>query len=167
MSTLEAAVTAAAEAGVRIDTVLADRAYGNSTCDDVLDRLKSTDRVIPRQGKADPVQHTRGWRCRYRYRAGCERRISHLKRRHGLAHTRLKHYKKPKSGSALGVLTQNLDRIVALTGKPGRIEPTTPPIRRRRPFAHRSTVFQGGVASRRPDSCCLELLLAPRDRIVS
>ena len=41
VSTLEAAVTAAAEAGVRIDTVLADRAYGNTTGDEILDRLQS------------------------------------------------------------------------------------------------------------------------------
>ena len=88
VSTLDAAVLGAREAGMHIDTVLADR--GNSTGDEVLDRLHIKDRVIPRQGKADPAQHTRRWRRRYRHRAGCEGRISHLKRRHGLARTRLK-----------------------------------------------------------------------------
>ena len=114
VSTLEAAVLGAREAGMRIDTVLADRAYGNSTGDDILDRLNITDRVIPRQGKADPVQHTRGWRRRYRHRAGCEGRISHLKRRHGLARTRLKGYEGAQIWVGHGVLTHNLDRIVAL-----------------------------------------------------
>ena len=114
VSTLEAAVTAAREAGMRIDTVLADRAYGNSTGDEVLDRLQIRDRVIPRQGRADPVQHTRGWRRRYRFRAGCEGRISHLKRRHGLARTRLKGYAGAQIWVGLGVLSHNLDRIAAL-----------------------------------------------------
>lgn len=41
---------------MRIDTVLADRAYGNSTGDEILDRLAINGRVIPRQGRADPVQ---------------------------------------------------------------------------------------------------------------
>ena len=114
VSTLEAAVLGAREAGMRIDTVLADRAYGNSTGDDILDRLNVKDRVIPRQGKADPVQHTRGWRRRYRHRAGCEGRISHLKRRHGLARTRLKGYAGAQIWVGLGVLSHNLDRIAAL-----------------------------------------------------
>ena len=114
VSTLEAAVTAARQAGMRIDTVLADRAYGNHTGDEVLDRLAVKDRVIPRQGRADPVQHTRGWRRRYRFRAGCEGRISHLKRRHGLTRTRLKGYEGAQIWVGLGVLTHNLDRIVAL-----------------------------------------------------
>ncbi len=114
VSTLEAAITAAHQTGMRIDTVLADRAYGNSTGDEVLDRLAVKDRVIPRQGKADPVQHTRAWRRRYRFRAGCEGRISHLKRRHGLARTRLKDYEGAQIWVGLGVLTHNLDRIVAL-----------------------------------------------------
>ena len=98
---------------MRIDTVLADRAYGNSTGDEVLDRLQIRDRVIPRQGRADPVQHTRGWRRRYRHRAGCEGRISHLKRRHGLARTRLKGYAGAQIWVGLGVLSHNLDRIAA------------------------------------------------------
>ena len=90
------------------------RSYGNSTGDEVLDRLNVKDRVIPRQGKPDPIQHTRGWRRRYRFRAGCEGRISHLKRRHGLARTRLKRYEGAQIWVGLAVLTHNLDRIVAL-----------------------------------------------------
>lgn len=114
VSTLEAAVTAARETGMRIDTVLADRAYGNQTGDEVLDRLEVKHRVIPRQGRADPVQHTRGWRRRYRFRAGCEGRISHLKRRHGLARTRLKGHTGAQIWVGHGIFTHNLDRIVAL-----------------------------------------------------
>lgn len=80
----------------------------------LLDRLKVKDRVIPRQGRADPVQRTRGWRRRYRFRAGCEGRISHLKRRHGLARSRLKVHGGAHIWVGLGVLTHHLDRMVAL-----------------------------------------------------
>ena len=114
VSTLEAAISGAREIGMRVDTVLADRAYGNQTGDEVLDRLKVKDRVIPRQGRADPVQHTRGWRRRYRFRAGCEGRISHLKRRHGLARSRLKGHSGAQIWVGFGVLAHNLDRMVAL-----------------------------------------------------
>ena len=114
VSTLEAPITAARQTGMRIDTVLADRAYGNHTGDEILDRLAIKGRVIPRQGRADPVQHTRGWRRRYRFRAGCEGRIS-LKRRHGLARTRLKGHRGARTWVGHGILTHNLDRIIALT----------------------------------------------------
>ena len=114
VSTLEAAVLGARAAGMRVDTVLADRAYGNQVGDEILDRLNVKNRVIPRQGRADPIQHTRSWRHRYRFRAGCEGRISHLKRRHGLARTRLKGYDGAQIWVGHGILTHNLDRIVAL-----------------------------------------------------
>ena len=73
MTTLEVAALGAREAGMRVDAVLADRAYGNQTGDEILDRLTVKDRVIPRQGRADPVQHTCGWRHRYHFRAGLGR----------------------------------------------------------------------------------------------
>ena len=115
VTTLEAAVTGARKAGVRVASVYADRAYGNQTADQVLDRLAITDKVIPRQGRADPIERTRGWRRRYRFRAGCEGRISHLKRRHGCARSRLKGYEGAQIWVGLGVLTHNLDRVVALS----------------------------------------------------
>ena len=71
------------------------------------------DKVIPRVGKADPVEATSAWRRRYRFRAGCEGRISHLKRR-GLRRARLKGYIGAQIWAGYGVLAHNLDRIVAL-----------------------------------------------------
>ena len=115
VTTLEAAVVGAREAGMKVGCVLADRAYGNQTGDQVLDRLGVKDRVIPRQGRADPIQSTRGWRRRYRFRAGCEGRISHLKRRHGCARSRLKGHSGAQIWVGLGVLAHNLDRVVALS----------------------------------------------------
>jgi hypothetical protein len=44
--------------------------------------------VIPRRGRAAPVERTRCWRRGYRFRNGCEGRISQLKRK-GLRRTRL------------------------------------------------------------------------------
>jgi IS5 family transposase len=114
VATLEAAIMGARESGMRVASVYADRAYGNQTGDEVLDRLGFSDRVIPRQGRADPIERTRGWRRRYRFRAGCEGRISHLKRRHGCARSRLKGYEGAQIWVGLGVLTHNLDRVVAL-----------------------------------------------------
>jgi IS5 family transposase len=115
VATLEAAVLGAREAGMRIASVYADRAYGNQTGDEVLGRLGISDSVIPRQGRADPIERTRGWRRRYRFRAGCEGRISHLKRRHGCARSRLKGHAGAQIWVGLGVLAHNLDRIVALS----------------------------------------------------
>ena len=115
VSTLEAAITGARESGMRVGSVLADRAYGNQTGDQVLERLGITNSVIPRQGRADPIEHTRGWRRRYRFRAGCEGRISHLKRRHGCARSRLKGHEGTQIWVGFGVLAHNLDRLVALS----------------------------------------------------
>lgn len=67
-------------------------------------------------GKAAPVEATRSWRRRYRWRAGSEGRISHLKRRYGLKRTRLKGYAGAQIWAGYGILAGNLDRIVALAG---------------------------------------------------
>ena len=112
--TLEAAVRQAREIGMTVRTVLADRAYGNVTGDEALDRLGISDRVIPRQGRGHPVEKTRGWRRRYRFRAGSEGRISTLKRQRGWARTRLKGHAGAKIWTGHGVFTHNLDRMVAL-----------------------------------------------------
>jgi transposase, IS5 family len=112
--TLEAAVAGAQEIGMRVRTVLADRGYGNETADQALARRRIGDRVIPRVGRADPIQHTRAWRRRYRFRAGCEGRISGLKRGRGWARSRLKGHIGARIWVGHGVFTHNLDRMVAL-----------------------------------------------------
>ncbi len=109
--TLGSAVAAAKAIGMRVKTVLADRAYGNQPGDEALAEQGVSDRVIPRSGHADPVEATRSWRRRYRFRAGSEGRISHLKRRHGLRRTRLKDQAGAVIWAGFGVFAHNLDRF--------------------------------------------------------
>jgi transposase, IS5 family len=113
--TLEAAIGGAQEIGMRVRTVLGDRGYGNEIADQALARRGIADRVIPRVGRADPIEHTRAWRRRYRFRAGSEGRISALKRRRGWARSRLKGHAGARIWVGHGVFTHNLDRMVALT----------------------------------------------------
>jgi IS5 family transposase len=101
--------------GMSVRTVFADRGYGNEVADGVLDRLRIRDRVVPRRGRAAPVEASAAWRRRYRWRAGAEGRISHLKRRHGLARSRLKGLAGATIWVGYGVLSHDLDRIVALS----------------------------------------------------
>jgi IS5 family transposase len=113
--TLEAAIAGAQEIGMRVHTVLADRGYGNEVADGALERRGISDRVIPRVGRADPVERTRAWRRRYRFRAGSEGRISALKRGRGWARSRLKGHAGARIWVGHGVFTHNLDRMVALS----------------------------------------------------
>jgi len=112
--TLEAAVAGAQKIGMKVRTVLADRAYGNETGDRALDALGIDDRVIPRTGRAAPIEATRAWKRRYRLRAGAEGRISALKRRRGWTRSRLKGHKGAQIWAGHGVFTHNLDKMVAL-----------------------------------------------------
>lgn len=113
--TLAAALAGAAATGMRIGTVFADRGYGNEIADEILAEHGVRDAVIPRVGKAAPREATRGWRRRYRFRAGCEGRISHLKRRHTLRRSRLKGHPGARIWVGYGVLAHKLDRMVALS----------------------------------------------------
>lgn len=112
--TLEPVIRKAKAIGMRIRTVLADRGFGNEVADQVLAAADIVDKVIPRVGRADPVEATRGWRKRYRFRAGAEGRISALKRRYGLGRSRLKGHTGMQIWVGLGILANNLDRMVAL-----------------------------------------------------
>jgi hypothetical protein len=88
--TLASLLKQAMTSGMRIATVLADRGFGNETADQIIAAAGIADKVIPLVGRADPVEKTRPWRRRYRWRAGAEGRISYLKRRFGWNGTRLK-----------------------------------------------------------------------------
>ncbi len=109
--TLQASVATAKAIGMKVTTVLADRGYGNQVGDQALAAVGITDKVIPRVGRADPVEATRSWRRRYRFRAGSEGRISHLKRRHGLRRTRLKGHAGATLWAGYGIFAHNLDRV--------------------------------------------------------
>ena len=102
--------------GMRVRTVFADRGFGNAAADAAIEAEAIPDKVIPRVGKAAPVEATRNWRRRYRWRAGAEGRISHLKRRYGLNRTRLKGHAGAQIWAGYGVLASNLNRMVALAG---------------------------------------------------
>jgi IS5 family transposase len=112
--TLGALLEQAAATGMRVVTVLADRGFGNETVDQVLVAAGITDKVIPRVGRPDPIEATRAWRRRYRWRAGAEGRISHLKRRFGWNRTRLKGHTGARIWSGYGILACNIGRMAAL-----------------------------------------------------
>jgi transposase, IS5 family len=110
---LAGAIAKAQDAGMRIDSVLADRGFGTSVGDHALHELKVKRPVIPRSGRAAPIEATRGWRQRYRFRNGLEGRISQLKRK-GLRRTRLRGL--PGAQTWIGGITlaHNLQRMAIL-----------------------------------------------------
>lgn len=112
--TLESVLGKAKATGMAIRTVLADRGFGNETADKMLAAAQIPDKVIPRVGRAAAAESTRPWRRRYRFRAGVEGRISALKRRYGLRRSRLRGYAGVQIWVGLGILANNLDRMVAL-----------------------------------------------------
>jgi IS5 family transposase len=93
---------------MRVGTVFADRGYGDSVGDAALAARKIRHKVIPRKGRADPIERTRSWRLWYRWRAGGEGRISCLKRQYGLRHTLLKGHAGASIWAGYGILAHNL-----------------------------------------------------------
>jgi IS5 family transposase len=113
-SLLDGAITKAKRAGMQVRSVYADRAFGTSTGDAALDRHRIRDPVIPRQQRAAPIERTRAWRRRYRFRNGLEGRISQLKRK-GLRRTRLRTLAGAQSWVGGIALAHNLQRMALLT----------------------------------------------------
>ncbi len=98
--TLEAAIRGAQEAGLRVGTALADRGDGTEAGDQALRARGVRDAVIPRVGRPAPVEATRSWRRRSRFRTGAEGRISALTRGRGWADRASKGMPEPRSGAA-------------------------------------------------------------------
>lgn len=113
-NTLGSLLNQAKAIGMRVVTVLADRGFGSEAADQIIAAAGIRDKVIPRVGRADPIEATRSWRRRYRWRAGAEGRISHLKRRFGWNRTRLKGHTGARIWSGYGVLASNIGRMAAL-----------------------------------------------------
>src|SRR2546430_1761594 len=113
-SLLEGAIAKAKKAGMQVRSVYADRGFGTSTGDAALDRHRIRDPVIPRQQRAAPIEHSRNWKRRYRYRNGLEGRISQLKRK-GLRRTRLRSLEGAQTWVGGITLAHNLQRIALLT----------------------------------------------------
>jgi len=111
---LEDPIVKAKSAGMQIRTVYADRGFGTSRADAALAAQSIPDNVIPRQQRPAPVEHTRGWKRRYRFRNGLEGRISQLKRK-GLRRTRLRTLGGAQTWVGGIALAHNLQRMALLT----------------------------------------------------
>jgi transposase, IS5 family len=112
--TLQPVLQQAKAIGMKVRTVFGDRGFGNEVADQVIADEGVQDKVIPRVGRSAPEQATRNWRRRYRWRAGVEGRISHLKRRYGLNRTRLKGHSGARIWMGYGILANNLGRMAVL-----------------------------------------------------
>jgi transposase, IS5 family len=113
-SLLDGAIAQAKDAGMQVRSVYADRGFGTSTGDTALARHRIHDPVIPRQQRAAPIEHSRNWKRRYRFRNGLEGRISQLKRK-GLRRTRLRTLEGAQTWIGGITLAHNLQRIALLT----------------------------------------------------
>ena len=113
-SLLDGAITKATKAGMQVRSVYADRGFGTSTGDAALARHRIGDPVIPRQQRAAPIEHSRTWKRRYRFRNGLEGRISQLKRK-GLRRTRLRSLAGAQTWVGGITLAHNLQRMALLT----------------------------------------------------
>jgi len=113
-SLLDGAISKAKRAGMQVRSVYADRGFGTSTADAALAHHRIRDPVIPRQQRAAPIEQTRSWRRRYRFRNGLEGRISQLKRK-GLRRTRLRSFEGAQTWVGGIALAHNLQRMALLT----------------------------------------------------
>jgi IS5 family transposase len=113
-SLLDEAIGKAKLSGMQVRSVYADRGFGTSTGDAALARHRIRDPVIPRQQRAAPIEHSRAWRRRYRFRNGLEGRISQLKRK-GLRRTRLRSLAGAQTWVGGITLAHNLQRMALLT----------------------------------------------------
>jgi len=111
---LDGAITKAKDAGMQVRSVYADRGFGTSTGDAALSRHRIRDPIIPRQQRAAPIERSRNWKRRYRYRNGLEGRISQLKRK-GLRRTRLRSLEGAQTWVGGITLAHNLQRMALLT----------------------------------------------------
>jgi transposase, IS5 family len=113
-SLLDGAIAKARQSGMQLRSVYGDRGFGTSTADAALSKHHVRDPVIPRQQRAAPIEHTRSWRRRYRFRNGLEGRISQLKRK-GLRRTRLRSLAGAQTWVGGITLVHNLQRMALLT----------------------------------------------------
>jgi IS5 family transposase len=113
-SLLDGALAKARQSGMQLRSVYGDRGFGTSTADATLSKHRVRDPVIPRQQRAAPIEHSRSWRRRYRFRNGLEGRISQLKRK-GLRRTRLRSLEGAQTWVGGITLAHNLQRMALLT----------------------------------------------------
>jgi IS5 family transposase len=111
---LEGAIIKARRAGIQVRSVYADRGFATARADAALERQRVCDPVIPRQHRPAPIEQTRSWKRRYRFRNGCEGRISQLKRK-GLARTRLRGLAGAQTWIGGIAFSHNLQRMALLS----------------------------------------------------
>ena len=111
---LDGALAHAKASGMHLRSVFADRAFATSRADAALERQRVRDPVIPRKNQPAPVEQTRSWKRRYRFRNGAEGRISHLKRR-GMGRSRLRGHDGARTWVTSTALAHNLQRLATLT----------------------------------------------------
>jgi transposase, IS5 family len=111
---LAGAIRKARQSGMQLRSVYADRGFGTAGGDAALAEQRIKDAVIPRRGRAAPIERTRRWRRRYRFRNGSEGRISQLKRG-GLRRSRLRGLAGAQTWVGGIALAHNLTRMAALT----------------------------------------------------
>jgi hypothetical protein len=154
---LSGAIAKAKDAGMRVDSVLADRGFGTRVGDHTLRKHEIKHSVIPRRGRAAPIEATSGWRRRYRFRNGLEERISQLKPK-ACAAPAYAACRAPRPGSAASPSPQSPTHGPAHL-KPDNDEPYTNPRPRPQPDrAPRQPCRQlrrlsGGSRSMRSGSC--------------
>jgi len=125
-SLLEGALSKARKAGMQVRSVYADRGFGTEAADAALERQRVRDPVIPRRQRPAPVEQTRSWKRRYRFRNGCEGRISQLKRKR-LARTRLRGLAGAQTWVGGIALSHNLQRMALLSRTGPASSKTEPP----------------------------------------
>jgi hypothetical protein len=111
---LARAVAKAKDAGMRVNSGLADRSFCTRGRDQVLREHEVKPAVIPSRGRVAWIEAIRGVRRRYRTRNGLEGRISQLKR-NGLGRTRLRDPPRRPDLGRRHRLTHNLQRLALLT----------------------------------------------------
>jgi transposase, IS5 family len=98
-------------------TVTADRGYGEPAVERDLQALGARTIAIPRKAKTSParqaIEHRRGFRRHVKWRTGCERRISYLKRSYGQDRTHLDGIQGAQTWCGHGVFAHNLVKIAA------------------------------------------------------
>ena len=98
--------------------VAADRGYGEASVETDLHDAGVKTVAIPRKGKPGTARQTHerqpGFRRLVKWRTGCEGRISHLKHRYDLHHTRLDGLTGARIWCGYGILAHNLTKITAL-----------------------------------------------------
>ena len=122
---LSGAIAKAKDAGMRVDSVLADRGFGTRVGDHALRKHEIKRSVIPRRGRAAPIEATGRWRRRYRFRNGLED-ASHNSNARACAAPAYAACRAPRPGSLHEVAAELLHQRRAVHGTRERVPGKAP-----------------------------------------